>query len=184
MKYDARVRRLETGQIVGLAVLGAAIFGVGLYLFIDHATTKARETKLAEVRAETEKMQKRGGAPMLDAAAAVASQFVAHVGAEPLHRCARAAGGAVQEERGQRRSVRAHLPRVGAAGRRACRGAHAPAPAERGRRSSIEASGVLNSSAGAVPIAFVFLQEPAGLRILVVSLGGVPVLQGVAPAHP
>ena len=75
------VRRLETGQIVGLAVLGAAVFAVGLYLYVDHATTKARETKLAEVRAETERMQKRGGAPMLDAAAAVASQFVAHVGA-------------------------------------------------------------------------------------------------------
>ena len=42
---------------------------------------------------------------------------------------------------------------------------------------------MLNSTAGAVPVAFVFLQEPPGLRILVVSLGGVPVLQGVAPAR-
>ena len=53
-----------------------------------------------------------------------------------------------------------------------------------GGASSIEASGVLNSAAGAVPIAFVFLQEPPGLRILVVSLGGVPVLQGVSPIRP
>jgi hypothetical protein len=41
---------------------------------------------------------------------------------------------------------------------------------------------VLDTTAGGVPVGFVFLQEDAGPRILVVSLGGVPVLQGVAPA--
>jgi hypothetical protein len=48
-----------------------------------------------------------------------------------------------------------------------------------GRAASLEASGVLDSSAGAVPIGFVFLREAGQLRILVVSLAGVPVLQGV-----
>ncbi len=36
---------------------------------------------------------------------------------------------------------------------------------------------------GAVPISFVFLQEPAGPRVVVVSLAGVPVLQGIALAR-
>jgi hypothetical protein len=47
---------------------------------------------------------------------------------------------------------------------------------------------VLDSAAGTVPVGFVFLTEGTGnapesraLRILVVSLAGVPVLQGVAP---
>jgi hypothetical protein len=42
---------------------------------------------------------------------------------------------------------------------------------------------MLSSTVGAVPVSFVFLPEPAGPRILVVSLAGVPVLQGVAPAR-
>ena len=136
------------------------------------------------MRAETERMQKRGGAPMLDAAAAVASQFVAHVGAgrfaEAHALLAAPFKSAVSVDAFARR-----LPRVAAAGRRALRDAHAPAPAERRaahRRSRRAACSI--PRAGAVPIAFVFLQEPAGLRILVVSLGGVPVLQGVAPRVP
>jgi hypothetical protein len=184
LKYHARVvRRLETGQIVGLAVLAAAIFGVGLYLFIDHAITKARETKLAEVRAETEKMQKRGGAPMLDAAAAVASQFVAHVGAgrfTDAHALLAAPFKSAVSVDAFARTCRASALLAGARAVALTRLRQQSA----GGASSIEASGVLDSTAGAVPIAFVFLQEPAGLRILVVSLGGVPVLQGIAPARP
>jgi len=175
------VRRLETGQIVGLAVLGAAAFGVGLYLFIDHSISKARETKLAEVRAETEKMQKRGGAPMLDAAAAVASQFVAHIGAgrfTDAHALLAAPFKTAVSVDAFTRTCRASALLAGARAVTLTRLRQQSA----GGASSIEASGVLNSAAGAVPIAFVFLQEPAGLRILVVSLGGVPVLQGVAPA--
>ena len=42
---------------------------------------------------------------------------------------------------------------------------------------------MLDSRAGAVPIGFVFLQESGRLRILVVSLAGVPVLQGVDAAR-
>jgi hypothetical protein len=45
---------------------------------------------------------------------------------------------------------------------------------------TLEARGLLDSTGGAVPVSFVFLQEEAGPRILVVSLAGVPVLQGVA----
>jgi len=49
-----------------------------------------------------------------------------------------------------------------------------------GTAATVEGSGVLDSRSGGVPIAFVFLQEGGNLRILVVSLAGVPVLQGVA----
>jgi hypothetical protein len=52
-----------------------------------------------------------------------------------------------------------------------------------GAATTLEARGVLDSSGGGVPIDFVFLDEAAGPRILVVSLAGVPVLQGVAPAR-
>jgi hypothetical protein len=177
------VRRLETGQIVGLAALAAAVFGVGLYLFVDHSMTKARETKLAEVRADTERMQKRGGAPMLEAAAAVASQFVAHIAAgrfTEAHALLAAPYRSAVSVEAFARSCRASAVLAGARATTLNRLRQQSA----GGASSIEASGVLNSAAGAVPIAFVFLQEPPGLRILVVSLGGVPVLQGVAPARP
>jgi hypothetical protein len=50
-----------------------------------------------------------------------------------------------------------------------------------GKSATIEAIGALDSSAGAVPASFVFLREPAGLRVLVLTLAGVPVLQGVVP---
>ena len=43
-----------------------------------------------------------------------------------------------------------------------------------GGAATVEASGVLDSRAGAVPIGFVFLQESGRLRILVVSLAGGP----------
>lgn len=51
-----------------------------------------------------------------------------------------------------------------------------------GGSATIEASGALESAAGAVPTTFVFLRETAGLRVLVVNIAGVPVLQGVVPA--
>jgi len=177
------VRRLETGQIVGLAALAAAVFGVGLYLFVNHSMTKAREANLAEVRAETERMQKRGGAPMLDAAAAVASQFVTHVGAgrfAEAHALLAAPYKSAVGVDAFARTCRASALLAGARAVTLTRLRQQSA----GGASSIEASGVLNSAAGAVPIAFVFLHEPAGLRILVVSLGGVPVLQGVSPPRP
>lgn len=50
-----------------------------------------------------------------------------------------------------------------------------------GASATVEATGALDSSAGAVPATFVFLREPAGLRVLVLTLAGVPVLQGVVP---
>ena len=48
---------------------------------------------------------------------------------------------------------------------------------------TLEADGLVDSTAGAVPIGFVFLPESPGPRVLVVSLAGVPVLQGVTPAR-
>ena len=52
----------------------------------------------------------------------------------------------------------------------------------RGGAGSVEARGQGDAAAGAVPVALVFLSEGGALRILVMSLAGVPVLQGVAPA--
>ena len=166
---------------MGLAVVLAAGFALGIYLLVSHMTAKARDTRLAEMRAETERLQKRGGTPLLEAASTVSSQFVAHVGtgrfAEAHALLAAPYKSAVTVD-GFARACRASPLLAGARTVTLTRLRQQSA----GGASSIEGMGVLNSSAGAVPIAFVFMQEPPGLRILVVSLGGVPVLQGVAPA--
>ena len=52
-----------------------------------------------------------------------------------------------------------------------------------GGAATLEASGMLESQAGAVPVSFVFLRDGGSPRILAVSLAGVPVLQGVTSAR-
>jgi hypothetical protein len=52
-----------------------------------------------------------------------------------------------------------------------------------GGAATLEADGVLDSVAGAVPVSFVFLSDSDWPRILTVSLAGVPILQGVALAR-
>lgn len=179
--YNAAVPRLSTEKIIGLTVVIAAVFVIGMLLLVDHVTRSAREKAEATVSAETARRESlQRGPSLLEGAAAVASPFVAHVGA------GRFADAYALLAAPYRRAVT--LPDFA----KSCRASPILAAARSVRLSrlrqenagggaTIEASGVLNSAAGAVPIGFVFLQEQGQLRILVVSLAGVPVLQGVAP---
>jgi hypothetical protein len=166
-------------KILVWAIVGSIAFALGLYLLIDNRIKAAREVAEKTVAAEVALREKRGPS-MLDAAAAVATPFVAHVGAgrfsEAYELLAAPYRSAVSESDFGK----------------ACRGSPLLAGARAvtlnklrqqsaGTASTVEASGVLDSDAGAVPIGFVFLQEKGRLRILVVSLAGVPVLQGVNP---
>ena len=173
------VGRPGTEKIIVFSVLGAGVFVVGLLLLINSVTESSREKALATVNAEAQRMEQRGPS-MLDRAAAVASPFVAHVGD----------GRFVEAYALLAAPYRNAVPLAAFA--KACRASPILAAARSvklnrlrqqsaGTAATIEASGVLDSGAGAVPIGFVLLPEADGLRILVVSLASVPVLQGVAP---
>jgi len=173
------VARPSTEKIVVFSVLGAGVFVVGLLLLINSVTESSREKALATVNAEAQSVENRGPS-LLDKAATVASPFVAHVGA----------GRFAEAYALLAAPYRNAVPLEAFA--KACRASPILAAARSvtlnrlrqqsaGTAATIEASGVLDSGAGAVPIGFVLLPEAAGLRILVVSLANVPVLQGVAP---
>ncbi len=154
-------------------------FAIGIYLFVDSQIKSSREAALKTVNAEAALKEKRGPS-MLDAAAAVAVPFVAEVGS------GRFANAYQLLAAPYRNAV------TPAAFEKACRGSPLLVGARSvtlnrlrqqnaGTAATVEAMGALDSRAGAVPIGFVFLQESGRLRILVVSLAGVPVLQGVTP---
>jgi hypothetical protein len=173
------VARPGAEKILVWSIVLSIAFAIGLYLFIDNRIKASRDAALKAVNAEAELHEKRGPS-MLDAAASVAVPFVADVGsgrfadayrllAEP-YRSAVTAGAFEKACRASpllagARSVTLNRLRQQNAGSAA----------------TVEAMGVLDSRAGAVPIGFVFVQESGRLRILVVSLAGVPVLQGVTP---
>jgi hypothetical protein len=174
------VGRPSTEKIIVFSVAGAALFVIGLLVLINSITKSSREKALATVDAEIKRMERTRGPSMLEAAAAVASPFVAHVGA------GRFAEAYALLAAPYRRAVPL------AAFSKACRASPILAAARSvtlnrlrqqsaGTAATVEASGVLDSGAGAVPIGFVFVQEEGRLRILVVSLANVPVLQGIAP---
>jgi hypothetical protein len=173
------VGRPSTERILVFSIVGAGIFVVGLLLLVDGVTSSSREKALAAVDDGTRRMEARGPSK-LDAAAAVASSFAVHVGA----------GRFADAYPLLAAPYRSAVPLAGFA--KACQASPILAAARSvtlnqlrqqsaGGAATIEASGVLDSSAGAVPIGLVFLEEEGRLRILVVSLAGVPVLQGVAP---
>jgi len=173
------VGRPSTEKIVVFSLLGAGVFVVGLLLLINSVTESSREKALATVNAEAKRIEDSGPS-VLNKAAAVAAPFVAHVGA-----------GRFAEAHALLAAPYRNAVTVEAFAK-ACRASPILAGARSvtlnrlrqqsaGTAATIEASGVLDSGAGAVPIGFVMLQEAAGLRILVVSLANVPVLQGVAP---
>jgi hypothetical protein len=180
--YNDRVGRPSTEKILVFAVVAAAIFVVGLRLFINSVTTSSRKKALAAVEAEVQSRESAGPS-MLDAAAVVATSFAHHVGA------GRFAPAYPLFSAPYRSAVSP------AAFAKACQASPFLAGARAvtlnqlrrqsvGNAATIEASGLLDSGAGAVAISFVFLEEQGGLRILVLSLAGVPVLQGVAPTRP
>ena len=165
--------------LVWSLVLGLA-FTIGMLLLVNSITRSSRERALKETNAELARMEARRGPSMLDAAAAVASPFIADIGA------GRYADAYALLAAPYRDAV--PLPAFA----KSCQASPILAGARAvtlnrlrqqsaGTASTIEASGVLDSRAGAVPIGFVFVQQKGNLRILVVSLAGVPVLQGIAP---
>ena len=176
-------------KILVWSIVLAIAFSIGMYLFIDSRIKASREEALRATAAETKQHERSGATSTLERAAGVASSFVGHVGA------GRFADAYALLAAPYRNTVSL------SAFEKACRGSAILTGARAvtlnrlrqqsaGTASSLEASGVLDSAAGAVPIGFVFLTEGAragdapesrALRILVVSLAGVPVLQGVAP---
>ena len=173
------VGRPSTEKIVVFSLLAAGAFVVGLLLLINSVTESSREKALATVDAEAQRIE-HSGPSMLNKAAAVAAPFIAHVGA----------GRFAEAHALLAAPYRNAVPVEAFA--KACRASPILAAARSvtlnrlrqqsaGTAATVEASGVLDSGAGAVPIGFVMLPEAGGLRILVVSLANVAVLQGVAP---
>jgi hypothetical protein len=165
---------------VVLSLVAAGLFAVGITTYVGHATEQAKAKAMADVAADFDRIDKHG-TPLLDATSGLAAPFIADVGA------GRYASAHAWLAAPYRQAVSV------AAFAKACRaspiltGARAVTLREVRAQSAagaatLEARGVLDTTAGGVPVGFVFLQEDAGPRILVVSLGGVPVLQGVAPA--
>jgi hypothetical protein len=173
------VSKPDAGKVLVWTVVLAITGAIGMYLLVHSIMQSSREAALKQTEAETRQLEQRRGPSMLEAAAAVASPFIAHVGA------GRYADAYALLAAPYRDAVTLE------AFTKACRGSPLLAAARSvslnrlrqtsaGASATIEASGVLDSAAGAVPIGFVFLPEGGRLRILVVSLAGVPVLQGVA----
>jgi len=165
--------------LVWTVVLGIA-GALGLVLLVHKITQSSRDKALEAVNAESKPPAARSETALLDEAAAVASPFIADVAAgryaEAYARLAAPYRDVVT--RGAFAKTCAASPLLSAA--RSVRLNHLRQQSA-GAAATIEASGVLDTAAGAVPIGFVFLSEGGRLRILVVSLAGVPVLQGVAP---
>lgn len=169
---------------VVLALVAAGLFAFGLTALVQSKVDAAKAKAAAEARAMEARMQERdrqiGG--RLQAAAAVAAPFVAHVGAgrfAEAHALLAAPFREAVTPEAFAKSCRASALLAGARSVtiRELRQQSA------GGASTLEARGLLDSSAGAVPVSFVFLPEPPGPRILAVSLAGVPVLQGVSAAR-
>src|ERR1041385_6865395 len=144
-----------------------------MIVLVRTVTQSSRRRRAGAVNGDGERVEKQHGPTLLDTAATVASPFVAHVGAgryaEAYALLAAPYRGAVTLAEFSK-SCRASPLLSGARAVTLNRLRQQSA----GTASTVEASGVLDSGAGAVPIGFVFLPESGKLRILVVSLAGVP----------
>jgi hypothetical protein len=164
--------------------IAAGLFAVGIVMLVNSTVDSAKAKAAAEARASEARMAS-ADEPVtgtLERAAAVAGPFVFDVGA----------GRFAQAYARLATPYRAAVS-LGAF-TKSCQASPILSGARQvmlrrlrmqtgGGAATLEADGMLDSTAGAVPISFVFLQEPRGPRILVVSLAGVPVLQGVALAR-
>jgi hypothetical protein len=169
---------------VVLAFIVAGLFAVGMVTWVDHQVDSAKAKAAAEAQAMDERMAHADQrvTSELDRAAAVAAPFVAEIGAGRF------------ADAYARLAVPYRAAVSVAAFARSCQASPILTGARTvtlrrlrtqsgGGAATLEADGVLDSTAGAVPVSFVFLSEEGGPRILVVSLAGVPVLQGVTPAR-
>lgn len=169
---------------VVLAFIAAGLFAVGIVTVVDRQVDAAKAKAAAEAQVMDQRMA-RADQQMtsgLDRAATVAAPFIAEIAggrfAEAYARLAVPYRAAVSiaafTETCKRSPILVGARQVTLRRLRTRSG---------GGGATLEADGLLDSTAGAVPISFVFLQEPAGPRVLVVSLAGVPLLQGVTPAR-
>jgi hypothetical protein len=173
------VTRPGAEKVLVLGIVSSLALALGLYLLVDSRIKASREAALKASSADVPRADSRSP-PLLDKAAAVTSAFIADVGAGRfveayalLAAPYRSNATVAQFAKAVRASPILAAARSVTLNRLRQQSA--------GAAATIEASGVLDSGAGAVPVGFVLLQEPDGLRILVVSLANVPVLQGVAP---
>jgi len=166
---------------VVLSLVAGALFAVGLVTYIRHTVDEAKAKAQAEASAQVARREQPGRS-RLDEVTIVAAPFVSLVGqgrfSEAYPLLAAPFRQAVTLE-AFAAACRASPILAGArtVSMRELRQQSA------GGASSLEARGLLLSTAGAVPIGFVLIDEPPGPRILTVSLAGVPVLQGVTRAH-
>jgi hypothetical protein len=171
------MRHIDPLWWVAAALLIGGALAVGIYMYVAHAVDQGRGEALARIEREARPER----ASQLDEAAGAATAFVADVAA------GRFPSAHARLAAPYRAAVTVTDFAASCRGLPILTGARAVTLRELRQQSagaavSIEARGLLDSAAGAVPIGFVFLREPA-LKILVVSLAGVPVLQGVAPAR-
>ena len=166
---------------VVLSLVAAALFAIGLVTYVNHSVEAAKAQAQAEATAQVAR-RAQSVRSRLDDVTVVTAPFVSLVG---RGRFAEAHALLAAPYR-QAVTVEAFSA--------ACRASPILAGARTvsmrevrqqsaGAASSLEARGLLLSTAGAVPIGFVLLDEPEGPRILTVSLAGVPVLQGVTAAR-
>jgi hypothetical protein len=169
---------------VVLAFVAAVLFAVGMVMFIQSKVQSAQaqaavEARTAEARMDSADQQITGD---LTRAAIVAAPFAEDLGAgrfgQAYARLATPYRAAVSLA-AFTRSCQASPFLAGARDVRLRRLRMQTG----GGDATLEADGILNSTAGAVPVSFVFLREDGQPRILAVSLAGVPVLQGVAPSR-
>lgn len=174
-------------KVLVWSIVLAIAFAIGMYLFVDSRIKANREAALQATAAATKQTERSAATSTLERAAGVASSFVGHVGAgrfADAHALLAAPYRDAVSLSAFEKACRASPILAGARAVTLNRLRQQSA----GTAVSLEASGVLDSAAGTVPVGFVFLAEVTGnapesraLRILVVSLAGVPVLQGVAP---
>ena len=169
---------------VVLSLVAGGLFALGLTTYIQRQVDTAKAEAAATSQAMDQRMAENDKrmTSRLERAAAVAAPFIGHVGAgrfAQAHALLAAPYQRAVSVEAFASSCRASPILAGARGvtLRQLRQQSA------GAATTLEARGVLDSTGGGVPIEFVFLDEAAGPRVLVVSLAGVPVLQGVAPAR-
>jgi hypothetical protein len=169
---------------VVLAFFAAGLFAVGLVTVVDRQVDAAKAKAAAEAQEMDQRMARADQQVTsgLDRAATVAAPFIVEVAAghfaDAYARLAVPYRAAVSlsafTETCKRSPILMGARQVTLRRLRTQSG---------GGGATLEADGLLDSTVGAVPISFVFLQEPAGPRILVVSLAGVALLQGVTPGR-
>jgi len=173
------MRDAHPGRSIAIAFAAAAVFAVSLYFYIRHSIDEATAESKARTSAATQQAEAR--VSLLDTASVVAGHFIAHVGAgrfEQAYELLAAPYRRAVSVEAFAKSCRASpiLARARSVTLRQLR-----QQAASGGGASFEANGVLDSEEGTVPVSFVFLSEGGSLRVLVVAIGGVPVLQGVTP---